>query len=136
MWPGTPRPPPPAVRGRLLRTRSVVGTHRPCVRTAMMPPALAARPVMSVAVFMPPPAAAEHVLGARQHHEAVLLRLVEARVERLGGVGELLERRAAALHRIGAGRQPLERILRLLGAGARGEALGAHLGEIAQRGLD
>src|SRR5579885_2762737 len=115
----------------LLLTRPVVGTHRARTEAAVHPPALAARAVMAVR-----PAVRERPIEPRQHHEAVLLRIVEAVVERAGRIGELLQRRAAALHRVGAQRQPLERILRLVGAGARGDALGALLGEIAQRALD
>src|SRR3569833_4425168 len=136
MWPGTPRPPPPAVCSRLLRTRSVGGAHRTCVRAAVMPPALATRAVMAVAMLMTPPAATEHVLGAREHHEAVFLSLIEARVERRRSVGEHLARSAPAFHRARARRHPLDRALRLVGAGARRQPLRAHLGEIAQRGLD
>src|SRR3569833_2445197 len=119
MWPGTPRPPPPAVCSRLLRTRSVAGAHRTCVRASVLPPALATRAEMAVAMLMTPPAATEHVLGAREHHEAVFLSLIEARVERRRSVGELLERSAPAFHRARARRHPRGRGRRRGGAGAR-----------------
>src|SRR4051812_1184541 len=69
----------------------------------------------------------------RQHRHPVLLAVVKARVERLGSGRELVERGAALLHRLGAQLQTLDRIGRAIGAGARGEAFGALLGEIAQR---
>jgi len=70
---------------------------------------------------------------ARQHDQAMLLVFVQALVERAGRIGELLELGAAFHHHIGAQVEPLDRILRPIGAGARGKSLGALLGEIAKR---
>jgi hypothetical protein len=73
---------------------------------------------------------------AREYDEAVLLGLIQAFVERAGGVRDLLERGAALRERIRPYRKPLDRILRTIGAGARGEAFRALLGKIAQRAFD
>ncbi len=56
---------------------------------------------------------------ARQHHEAVLLGVVRAVVERLGRVGELLEGGAAGLHRVSAPVEALHRVGRVLAASLR-----------------
>src|SRR6185437_6014507 len=121
---------PPATRGRrLLRAGTLLGAHRAAFEAAIAE-TFAAAPAVMVAVT------AERVREPRQDHEAMLLRLVEALVERLGRIGELLECRTAALHRLRAHAETLDRILRLVGAGARGEAVLTLLGEIAQRALD
>ncbi len=65
----------------------------------------------------------------------MLLAVIEALVERAGRVGEFLEPGRALAHHLGAQIEALDRILRAIGAGARGETLGALLGEIAQRAL-
>src|SRR5262249_7978846 len=76
---------------------------------------------------------------ARQHREALLLRIVEALVKRRRRIGEVLQRRAAGRHRVGATLQALDRIrrrLRLLLVARRHAALDAHLGHVAQRLLE
>ena len=111
------------------RAGTLLGAHRAALEAAMAE-TFAAAPAVMVAVT------AERVREPRQDHEAMLLRRVEALVERLGRIGELLECRTAALHRLRAHAETLDRILRLVGAGARGEAVLTLLGEIAQRALD
>src|SRR5262249_31553677 len=71
-----------------------------------------------------------------EHYKAMLLRLVEALVERTGCVGELLQAGGALAHHIGAQVKPFNRILRNVGIGACCEALRTLLGEITQGGLD
>ena len=91
--------------------------------------AVMATPAVMLAALLEPAA-----IEAREHRETMLLAVVEALVERPGGVGELLERGAALLPSSSARR--LSRSIgsrRAVGAGARGEPLGALLGEIAQR---
>ena len=70
-----------------------------------------------------------------KHDKAMLLAVVEALVERPGRVGELLETGRALAHHLGTQIEALDRILRAIGAGARGKTLRALLGEIAQRAL-
>src|SRR6185503_9684308 len=103
----------------------------------------AALPVAAVTATIP----AAH---AQQHGETVLLALVEALVERLRGVGELLQTRRPRGHRVGTLAQAPDRIragpLRIVATarvaagghavGPRLHALGAILGEIADRRLD
>src|SRR5947209_6753345 len=83
---------------------------------------------------------------ADQHGEAVLLAFVEALVERLRGVGELLQAGGACGHGVGALAQPRDRVrsrlLRIVATAARFAAGGpllhavaAGLGEIADRGF-
>src|SRR6188474_2455480 len=85
--------------------------------------------------------------NAEQRTEAALLAVVEALVERLGGVSELLHAGRPRGHRVGAFAHARDRVgsgLRGVRAGAarfaafgpRACTLGALLGEIAQRGLD
>ena len=45
----------------------------------------------------------------RQEVEAMLLRVVEALIQRHPGVGELLERGASLGHAVGVPREPIER---------------------------
>ena len=71
-----------------------------------------------------------------EHHETMLLRLVEALVEGAGCVGELLQSGSALTHHIGAQVKPFDRIFRTVGISARRKALRALLGEIAQSGFD
>src|SRR5262249_62428527 len=71
-----------------------------------------------------------------EHHKAMLLRLVEALVERASCISELLQTSSALAHHIGAQVKPLNRIFRAVCIGTRRKALRALLGEIAQRGLD
>src|SRR5262245_40898059 len=84
----------------------------------------------------------EPARAAQQIGEASLLTVVEALVERVGGVGELLQAGGPRRHRLGAPAQALDDIgpRRVVGAVARGAALvhpvGALFGEIADRGLD
>ena len=80
---------------------------------------------------------------AQQHAETALLAVVEALVERLGGIGELLQRRPRARPGRRRRAQPLDgvgpglRRSRLARASRRGRhAVGTLLGEFADRGLD
>ena len=81
---------------------------------------------------------------AEQLTEAALLAFIEALVERLGGISELLEACSAHGHGIGALAQPRDGIRpglpRIVIAAPRlaagGHAVGAFLGQIADRGLD
>ena len=71
-----------------------------------------------------------------EHHETMLLRLVEALVEGTGCVGEFLQASGTLTHHIGAHVKPLDRIFRTVGIGTRCKALRALLGEIAQSSFD
>ena len=71
-------------------------------------------------------------------HEAGLLVVIEALIKRRAGIGDLLERRAAFGHGVGAAFQPVEwRSRRLLLAGQAGlHARDAQLRHVAQRLLE
>src|SRR5262249_37869582 len=101
-----------------------VATHRAAIAPAVVPhvPAIAA-PTLPVA-------------EPGEHHEAMLLRLVEALVKGTGCVSELFQTSSALAHHLGARVKAIDRIFRSVGVGARCKALRALLGEIAQRGLD
>ena len=66
-----------------------------------------------------------------EHHEAMLLRLVEAFVERTSCVCELLQPGGTLAHHLGARVKAIDRIFRSVGTGARSKAIRALLGEIA-----
>src|SRR5262245_27597883 len=71
---------------------------------------------------------------AIENREAALLTVVEALVERVGGVGEFLQRRAGIGHGCGALTQPLDRIVAGLGVAHRAHAVEPQLAVVA-RGL-
>ena len=68
-----------------------------------------------------------------EQDEAILLSFVEALVKRRNRIGEFLECSTALRHGVSAKIEPLDRIFRLIGAGARRKALGTLLAKIAQR---
>src|SRR5262245_6489316 len=74
--------------------------------------------------------------GAREELEPPLLRLVEAAIERLGGISQTFETGGALGHGVGAAAQPFDRIGRPRLVAPRIGALEARLGEIADRLLD
>src|ERR1022692_2689938 len=119
-----------AARYALLRLpRAAFGPHRTTLgpaRTAIHPAVVTVRAALAVLTA--------ELVSAKpgEHHEAVLLCIVQALVEWDGRVGELLERGGVLRHHVGAQDQPFDRIRRTIGAGARGEPLGALLGKIAQ----
>src|SRR5689334_3375425 len=83
----------------------------------LAPPGVPARPAKTVpAESVRAAVRAQH---AREHHEPMLLRIIETAVERPSGICDLLERRAARLHRVGGGIQSLDGIRRAGGARAR-----------------
>src|SRR5215468_9313632 len=104
--------------------RLAVATHRATVAAVVLPHVSAiAAPALPVA-------------EPGEHYKAMLLRLVEALVERASCISELLQTSSALAHHIGAQVKPLNRIFRAVCIGTRRKALRALLGEIAQRGLD
>src|SRR5262245_3550831 len=118
---------PPAMSGGFLESetlRLAVATHRATVAAVVLPHVSA--------IAAPPLPVAE----PGEHHKAMLLRLVEALVERASCISELLQTSSALAHHIGAQVKPLNRIFRAVCIGTRRKALRALLGEIAQRGLD
>src|SRR6185437_3875252 len=147
--PVQPRPPAQTKSRRACPAASKGGVD--CVREAVTTPlptlllrfrlALRTRRAHAIAHALPamhPAAMTVHMVPTtsaepRQHDQAVLLILVQTLVERAGCVRDFLEHGTALHHRVGAQVEPLDRILRPVGAGARGKALAALLGEIAQR---
>jgi hypothetical protein len=111
--------------GRLLLRPCVIALHH-SVRATMVP-ATEAAPSMETTAFA--------VTEPREGDETMLLAVIEALVEWAGRIGELFETGGALTHCVGAQGQPLNRILRAIGAGARGKSFRSLLGEIAQRGL-
>src|SRR6478736_6670097 len=107
---------------RVLKALPVATIHP--ARPAMLP---AAETMMTAHATRLP------AVKPRKHDKAMLLTLVEALVERASRTGEFLERRSALAHHVGTKIEPLDRILRAIGAGARGKSLRALLGEFAQR---
>src|SRR5262245_29924851 len=85
--------------------------------------------------MMTAPVARLAVAETGEHDKTTLLALVEALVERTGGIGELPERGGALTHHLSPQIEPLDRVFRLVGVCPRGKALGALLGEITQRGF-
>src|SRR6185295_7167593 len=73
---------------------------------------------------------------ARQHREPALLVVIEALVERVGGVGQFLEHRAGVGHRGGAAAQALGRIVGRLRTAHRAHAVETKLAELARGGLE
>src|SRR3974377_321500 len=79
------------------------------------------------------PSAEVPVLKPGEYNEALLLALGQTTVKRASRVGELFQRSGALSHPLRAQVEPLDRILRKIRAGPHGEALGALLGDVAQR---
>src|SRR6185312_12070561 len=104
-----------------------------------IPVAVAIHVVLAVS-----PAAAETVLHMGQDPEPALLAVVQGLVERIGGIGDLLQRRRRCRHVVGALAQSRHRIVRLLRirglvrlrGHSRIGAVDPHLCEIPHRGLD
>src|SRR5262249_21404714 len=71
-----------------------------------------------------------------EHHEAMLLRLVEALVEGTSCVGELLHTGGAVARHCGAVVEASDRSVGRVGIGARRKTFRALFGEIAQSGFD
>src|SRR6185312_14016555 len=90
------------------------------------------------------PATAETALHMGQDPEPALLAVVESLVERIGGIGDLLQRHRRCRHVVGALAQPRHRIVGLLRirgivrlrGHSRIGAVDPHLCEIPHRGLD
>ena len=75
------------------------------------------------------------VAESGEHHEAMLLRLVEALVEGTSCVSELLQTGGTLAHYLSAGIKAIDRIFRRVGICARCKTLRALLGKIAQGGF-
>jgi hypothetical protein len=71
-----------------------------------------------------------------QHDKPLLLPLVQGLVQRLRGIGELLERRCRSGHQVGAASQSLDRVRRRHRISRRLPALIPHFDEVADRQLE
>src|SRR6202034_1118949 len=124
------QPMQPALTAVVLAEPPMVEFPKAVAAVAAVAPTLTAFLDAGIQVMMRPQ-------DARELLEPRLLRVVEARVQRLAGIGDALERGAGLGHVVGALRQPVERcnrrLARILLARLTGrDALGAQLCHVTQ----
>src|SRR6201995_5122751 len=96
---------------------AVAHAARDAMASEPLAAAAVAIPGTAHAVFhpaMPPAFAAAKPTAMGEHGKAPLLALVERLVERIGRIGDLLQRRSRSRHVVGALAQPRDRVIRRL----------------------